>query len=464
MKKYDAIVIGAGQAGPTLSAYLAQAGQKVALIEGGKIGGSCVNYGCTPTKTLRASARVAYQAKRAAEYGIHTGDIQVDFKAVLERTKRVVGNKHNGLVDWLEGVENLDIYRAYGQFVGSENGIYQVKASDDLLEAKKVYLNVGTRAAVPPITGLKDAPYLDNVTIWDLDVLPEHLVIIGGGYIGLEFAQIFRRFGSQVTVVEFAPRAAIQEDADVSAEIERILTDEGVQFYTNHAAQKVERLNNGWLSLLIQDRATNEFRELQGSHLLVATGRTPNTDSLNLQAIGLETDKRGYIKTNGQLETDVKGIYALGDINGRGAFTHTSYHDFQIVFDNWKGANRSADDRTLAYCMYTDPPMGRVGMTETQARESGRNILTVTHEAKYVSRAKEEGETNGLVKIVVDADTEQILGACTFIMHGDDVIQVVSNFMATGASYKVMQQALPIHPTISEFFPMWLSKLKPVEK
>ncbi|MDQ7024887.1 MAG: mercuric reductase [Anaerolineae bacterium] len=461
--KYDAIVIGAGQAGPSLAAFLAYAGQKVAIVEGGKIGGSCVNYGCTPTKTMRASARIAYQAKRAAEYGIQTGDVQIDFQAVMKRTMGIVANSRDGLSGWLESVENLDVYRAYGEFAGTDDGLHQVKVGDDSLESEKVYLNVGTRASAPPIDGLSDVAFLDNVNIWDLDALPEHLLIIGGGYIGIELGQIFCRFGSKVSIVEFMPRVAIREDEDVSAEIERILGNEGVKFYTNHAAKKVQNLADGQVSLLLEDRETGESHELQGSHVMVAAGRKPNTDSLNLQAVGLETDRRGFIQTNEKLETAVAGIYALGDINGRGAFTHTSYHDFQIVYDNWKGADRSADDRIMAYSMFTDPPMGRVGMSEHEARESGRNILTMTHYAKDVSRAKEDGETNGLVKIVVDADTEQILGACTFIMQGDDVIQVVSNFMATGASYKVMQHALPVHPTISEFFPTWLSKLAPVE-
>lgn len=460
--KYDAIVIGSGQAGPSLAAFFAGQGQRVALAEGAQLGGSCVNYGCTPTKTMRASARVAHQARRAAAYGVRTGDVAVDFQRVMARKDEIVSNSRDGLTGWLESVENLDLRRAYASFVGQEDGLFQVKIGDEVHETERVYLNVGTRAMIPPIDGLDSVDYLDNVKLMALQELPQKLLILGGSYIGLEMAQIFRRFGSEVTVVEYAPRVAYREDEDVSAEIERVLCEEGVEFYTGYRATQATQGADG---ITIRAEPTNggEAVQLTGSHLLVATGRIANSDTLNLEAVGLETDKRGFIETNGKLETSVPGIWALGDINKRGAFTHTSVHDYEIVRDNFLGDERSADERTLAYAMFIDPPMGRVGMSEQAARESGRNILTMRHYAKNVSRAKEDGETNGLVKIVVDADSEEILGACTFIMQGDDVIQVVSNFMATGASYKVMQQALPIHPTVSEFFPTWLSKLKPVE-
>lgn len=460
--RYDAIVVGAGQSGPSLAGFFAGQGQHVALAEGGVFGGSCVNYGCTPTKTIRASARLVYQARRAAEFGIQTGEVSVDFSAVMARKDRVVGKVRDGLVDWLEGISGVDLYRHYARFIGVQDGIYQMQVGDDVLEAERVYLNVGTRSYTPPITGLDQVNYLDNVRLMGLETLPAHLLILGGGYIGLEMGQIFRRLGSAVTIVENSARVAVNEDEDVTAEIERILRAEGVTIYTGHQAVAVSQAEDGTISLIIKN-GEGQTRTLEGSHFLVATGRQPNTDSLNLQAIGLETDKRGYIKTNGQLETALKGIYAVGDINGRGAFTHTSYHDYEIVRDNWLGEQRSADDRIMVYSMFTDPPMGRVGMSERTARASGRNILVMKHEAKNVSRAKEEDELNGLVKIIVDADTEQILGACTFIMQGDDVVQVVSNFMATGASYRVMRNTLPIHPTISEFFPTWLSMLKPAE-
>ncbi|MEM9954148.1 MAG: mercuric reductase [Chloroflexota bacterium] len=459
--KYDAIVIGAGQAGPSLAAFFANEGQKVALAEGSIMGGSCVNYGCTPTKTMRASARVAYQAKRASEYGINTGDVTVDFAKVMARKDDIVSNSRDGLTDWLESIDTLDIYREYAQFVGTEHGVHQIQVGDKIIEAERVYLNVGTHAFIPPIDGLGTVDYLDNVKLMGLTALPEHLVILGGSYIGLEIGQIFRRFGSDVTIIEHSSRVAVCEDEDVSAEIKRIMTDEGITIHTDSSARSVSQDDN----VIAVTVSLSDGHEIQvsGSHLLVATGRVPNTDTLNLDAIGLETNQRGYIETNNQLETSVAGVFALGDINGRGAFTHTSYHDYEIVRDNWNGENRSADDRTMVYSMFIDPPLGRVGMTEQEARESGRNVLAMTHEAKNVSRAKEDSELNGLVKLIVDADTEEFLGATTFIMQGDDVVQVVSNYMATGASYKIMQQALPIHPTIAEYFPTWLSMLQPLD-
>lgn len=460
--RYDAIVIGAGQAGPSLAAFFANEGQEVALIEGGKMGGSCVNYGCTPTKTMRASARVAYQAKRASDFGIITGDVSVDFARVMARKDEIVDNSRNGLTGWLESVDNLTIYRDYASFAGTENGVHQVQVGDSVIESERVYLNVGTRAMIPAIDGLTDVDYLDNVKLMALDSLPEHLIILGGSYIGLEIGQIFRRFGSDVTIIERSPRVAFREDDDVSAEIERIMADEGVVIHTDYSATNVRQ--EGDIITVTIEKSDGSILEVSGSDLLVATGRVPNTDTLNLEAISLETNQRGYIETNGQLETSVEGIWALGDINGRGAFTHTSYHDYEIVRDNWSRAKRSADDRVMVYSMFTDPPLGRVGMSEKEALDSGRNVLSMKHMAKDVSRAKEDGELNGMVKLVVDADTEEFLGATTFIMQGDDVVQVVSNYMATGASYKTMQQALPIHPTISEFFPTWLGMLEPLSE
>ncbi len=459
--RYDAIVIGAGQAGPSLAAFFASEGQNVALVEGGKMGGSCVNYGCTPTKTMRASARVAYQVKRGADYGVITGDVSIDFARVMARKDAVVSASRDGLTSWLESIDTLTIYREYGQFIGTENGIHQVQVGNDRIESERVYLNVGTRAMIPPIDGLADVDSLDNVKLMALTELPDHLVILGGSYIGLEIGQIFRRFGSEVTIIERSPRVAFREDEDISAEIERIMVEEGITILTDYSAKQVQQDGNS-VTVTIA-KSDGHTMDVSGSHLLVATGRIPNTDTLNLDAIGLDTDKRGYIETNGQLETSIEGIWALGDINRRGAFTHTSYHDYEIVRDNWLGDNRSADDRTMVYSMFTDPPLGRVGMSETEARDSGHNILAMKHLAKDVSRAKEDGELNGMVKLIVDADTEEFLGATTFIMQGDDVVQIVSNYMATGASYKKMQQALPVHPTISEFFPTWLGMLEPLD-
>lgn len=460
--KYDAIIVGGGQAGPSLAAFFASQGQKVALAEGNKMGGSCVNYGCTPTKTLRAAARVAYQARRAAEYGINTGEVTVDYQQVMKRVRSVVDGSRSGLTDWLERIDNLDMYWDYAAFVGTKDGLHQMQVGDTLIEAERVYLNVGTRATLPPITGLAEIDYLDNVRLIEqLDRVPERLLVLGGGYIGLEMGQIFRRFGSAVTIVENSQHVAAREDTDVSEEIERIFAEEGITILTNTAATKASQADDT-LTLTVENHETGEIKELSGTHLLVATGRKPNTDTLDLDKVGIEIDQRGFIPTNGKLETNVQGIYALGDINKRGAFTHTSVHDYEIVRDNYQGAERSADDRTMIYSMFTDPPMGRVGMSEREARESGRDVLIVRHYAKDVSRAKEDGELNGLVKLIVDAETEEFLGATTFVMQGDDVIQVVSNFMAAGGSYKQMKNALPVHPTISEYFPTWLGMLEPL--
>lgn len=461
---YDAFIIGAGQAGPTLAAFFAEDGQQVALAEGAKLGGSCVNYGCTPTKAMRASARVAYQMRRSAVFGIHNEGMSVNFREVMARKDDIVESSRSGLRSWLESLDNLDILYDYASFDGKEaDGAFRVQVGDETHTAERVYLNVGTRAFIPPIEGIDEVPYLDNVALMNLRDLPEHMVILGGGYIGLEMGQIFRRLGSEVTIIETSTHVASREDTDVSEEIERIFTDEGITLMTGYRAMRVSQDDAGTIHVGLEDENGNSA-SVRGSHLLVATGRVPNTDTLNLESIGLETDQRGYIATNGKLETVVANVWALGDINRRGAFTHTSYHDHQIVRDNHNGADRSADDRTMAYCMYTDPPMGRVGMSEREARNSDKNILIARHRMENVSRAKEDGETNGLVKLIVDGDTERFLGATIFGMQGDDVVQVVSNYMATGASYKHMQNALPIHPTISEFFPTWLGMLEPLDE
>ncbi len=461
--KYEAIVIGAGQAGPSLAAFFAGEGQRVALVEGAQLGGSCVNYGCTPTKTLRASARNAYQARRSVEFGIHTGEVHVDFAAVMARKDRIVSNSRNGLTEWLQGVDNLDILRGWASFEGRDDDLFRVRVNDEVHTAERVYLNTGTSARVLPIDGLENVEYLDNVSLMDLRELPQHIVILGGSYIGLEMGQIFRRLGSEVTIIEYSPRVASREDEDVTEEVERIFRAEGVNLLTGHKAVHVSQAGST-ITVTAEAVEGGQQTTVQGTHLLLATGRTPNTDKLNLEAVGVETDNRGFISTNGKLETNVPGIWALGDINKRGAFTHTSVHDYEIVRDNWKGMDRSADDRTMAYSMFIDPPLGRVGMSEKEARESGRKVLGMTHYMKNVSRAKEDNETDGLVKLLVDAETEEFLGACIFGMQGDDVVQVVSNYMATGASYKHMMRALPIHPTISEFFPTWLGMLKPLDQ
>lgn len=454
---YDVIVIGAGQAGTGLAAAFAADGERAALIEADKPGGTCLNYGCRPTKALRASARVAHMARRAAEYGVQTGEVRVDFAAVMARKDEITGGMQDGLQQYVDGLEGVDFYNAYGRFEGRENGRYQVRAGDDLLTADRVYINTGARPAVPPISGLQDLPYMTNNELLALRELPKHLVIIGGGYIGLEFGQLFRRFGSEVTIIEGGPQVAGQEDEDVAAAVVEILEDEGVQILTGRAVRSVAGMA-GELRVTLEDG-----RVVQGSHLLIATGRKPNSDKLNLGSIGLETDKRGYIPVNERLETVLPHIWALGDINGRGAFTHTAYQDYEIVLANHNGGRRSADERIMAYGVFIDPPLGRVGMTEKAARESGRRVLKSVWQMSRVSRARLDSETQGLIKVLVDADTEEFLGAAVLGMQGDDIIQIISNFMYTGASYKVMRDALPVHPTVAEFFPTILRNLKPLD-
>lgn len=464
--KYDAIIIGAGQAGPGIAITFAGEGKKVAVIEGDKLGGTCLNYGCRPTKALRASARVAHMARRAAEYGVNVGPVAVDFAAVMARKDDIIGGMQEGFRDYFENLDNVDIYRDYGHFVGTKDGLHQIQAGDTVLESEQVYINVGTRAVLPPIEGLNDVPHMTNVDILKLKELPQHLVIVGGSYIGLEFGQMFRRFGSEVTIIERSAHVASREDADVSEELETILKNEGVKLGTSSTAVAVRQSGDGNITVTCRDDETGNSVEFDGSHLLLATGRRPNSDKLNLGSVGVKTDARGYITVNGHFETNIPGIWALGDVNGRGAFTHTSYQDYEILIANHKAKSaeeeRTVDGRVMAYAMFTDPPLGHVGMHEREARASGRNVLQAVWRMDSVSRAQLDTETEGIVKMHVDADTEEILGATFLGMQGDDVVAIVSNFMATGASYKVMRDALPVHPTISEFLPTILGALEPL--
>ncbi len=458
--KYDAIIIGAGQAGPFIGTHLVGQGKKVALAEKAKIGGSCVNYGCIPTKTLIASARAIYMANRGDEYGF-TSTVNVDFPAVMARMNRRRGDAHSGFDGWLRGMEDFDVYDVEASFVGSENGFHKVQVGDDILEAEQVFINTGTRPNFPPIDGLDDVDFLTNQGLLDIQELPEHLVILGGSYIGLEFGQAFRRFGSKVTIIEYVDQLIPRESQDVADEVRRILEAEDITVHVGSKATKVSQGGDGSVMVTVEDKQGN-VSEVTGSHLLVATGRKPNTDSLNLEAVGVEADERGFIQTNEYLQTNVDGIFAVGDVNGRGAFTHTSYHDHEIVVDYFNGTYRDVSDRNMAYAMYTDPPLGRVGMSEKEARESGKNVLIATKPMSHMGRALEQGETFGMMKLLVDADTKRFLGAAVLGYHGDDVIQVISYFMATGASVKVMQNALPIHPTIAEFLPTVLGELQPI--
>jgi pyruvate/2-oxoglutarate dehydrogenase complex dihydrolipoamide dehydrogenase (E3) component len=452
----DAAVIGTGQAAPSLAVALARRGEQVALVEGALLGGSCVNVGCTPTKTLRKSARVAYLARRAAEFGVHVGTVEVDFAAAMQRMQALVDGSRADLEQWIGGQANITLVRGWGAFTGRSDRGFELLAGDQPLRARRVYLNTGTRAFMPPIPGLDTVPALDNASLLQLRVLPAHLVILGGSYIGLEMGQIFRRLGSAVTVIEPGPRITSREDEDVSAAIAGFLGEEGITVLAGHPVERVERSGDGVVVHVAGQR-------IEGSHLLVATGRLPNTERLRLDTVGVATDERGFVPTDGRLETSVPGIWALGDINKRGAFTHTSYQDHQIVLANHEGGSRTADGRVATYAMYTDPPLGRVGLGEAEARRGGRPLLAVNWPMASVSRAREEGETAGMIKLLVDAQDERIVGAAVLGPGGDEVIQVISNFMATGARYQVLRDALPIHPTVSEFLPFVLGKLRPLQ-
>lgn len=455
MIEVDAAIVGAGQAAPALAVALAQRGEKVALIEAVHLGGTCVNNGCTPTKTLRKSARVAWQARHAAEFGVQVGEVKVDFAAAMNRMQDRVESARAGLHAWVNGQPNIQLVTGWGSFAGGKQGAFDLTAGAQAIRAKRVYLNTGTRPFIPPIPGLADVPYLDNDSLLKLRTLPRKLVVIGGSYIGLEMGQIFRRLGSEVVVIETAPRITAREDEDVTSCIAAFLEKEGIRIIAGQAVTKVEREGDGIVAHVGNER-------IEGSHVLVATGRLPNTEKLNLAAVGVQTDQRGYVPTNGRLETNVPGIWALGDINKRGAFTHTSYHDFEIVLANHDSGDRSADERTMCYAMFTDPPFARVGMSETEARASGKKVLMATFDMKNVSRAKEESETTGLVKLIVDAQTDQFLGATLVGLNADEIIHVFTNFMAAGGTARTMKEALPAHPTVAEFFPTILARLKPL--
>jgi pyruvate/2-oxoglutarate dehydrogenase complex dihydrolipoamide dehydrogenase (E3) component len=458
--EFDVAVIGTGQAGPNLAMTLAGRGEKVALIEGGLVGGSCVNHGCTPTKTLRKSARVAHLARRASDFGVQAGEIDIDFAVAMERMQQRVDESRAGLEKSIAGQDGLTLLRGWGAFVGQAGDRFELTAGDQTLSAARVFLNTGTRVFIPPLPGVEDVPYLDNVSLLQLRELPRHLIIIGGSYIGLEMGQIFRRLGSEVTVIEAGPRITGHENEAVSTAVTEMLAAEGIRFHTGNEVEQVKKLEGKRADAGIA--VTVGGQRVEGSHLLIATGRSPNTERLNLDAVGLKTDERGFVPTNGRLETNVPGIWAVGDINKRGAFTHTSYQDGQIVLANLKGGARSADGRVSSYAMYTDPPLGRVGLSEVQAKESDRATLVANFQMKDVSRAKEEGETAGLMQILVDQQSEQIVGASLLGFGCDEVIQVISTFMATGARYQVLRDALPIHPTVAEFLPFLLDKLEPL--
>lgn len=453
--RFDAIIIGTGQSGPSLAGRLAGAGMKVAIVERKLFGGTCVNNGCIPTKSLVASAKAIHTARRAADFGFSTGPVTVDMKRVKARKDGIVAQSSGGVESWLRGMKNGTVYRGHARFESSRT----VRVGDDVLEADKIFINVGARATVPSIPGLDRTPYLTNSGMMGVDFLPVHLLILGGSYIGLEFGQMYRRFGSQVTIIERSDRVIAREDADISDAIRRILEEEGIQVLTGVEIAEVTG-QEGEITVKLK----NKPGAITGSHLLVAVGRVPNTDDLGLEKAGATLDKKGYIAVDDQLRTSVPGIWAMGDCNGKGAFTHTSYNDFEIVAANLLDNDpRRVSDRILAYNLYIDPPLGRAGMNETEARKSGRKALIGTRPMTKVSRAVEKGESKGFMKVLVDAESKLILGASLLGVECDEVIHSILDLMYAKAPYTVMQRAVHIHPTVSELVPTMLGELKPLE-
>jgi pyruvate/2-oxoglutarate dehydrogenase complex dihydrolipoamide dehydrogenase (E3) component len=457
MVKYDAIIIGTGQAGPSLAGRVAGAGMDVAIIERKFFGGTCVNTGCIPTKTLVASAYAAHLARRAADFGVTIGGpIGVDMKAVKARKDAVSGRSKTGLETYLKNLKGCTVYEDQARFLSAR----EVAVGDKLLSADKIFINVGGRAVVPKIEGLAHVRYLTNSSMMDIDFLPRHLIIIGGSYVGLEFAQIYRRFGSEVTIIELASRLIAREDEDVSEAVTAILKREGIGVRTGAECLSVTRTGD---EISVRLDCSERPDVITGSHLLLAVGRQPNTDDLGLDKAGVSVNTKGYIEVDDFLQTNVPGIWALGDCNGRGAFTHTSYNDFEIVAANLLGnEQRRVTDRITAYNLYTDPPLGRAGMTETEVRASGRPALIATMPMERVSRAVEKGETQGFMKILVDNETKLVLGASLLGVGGDEVIHTILDLMYAKAPYTVLQKAMHIHPTVAELLPTMLNDLKPL--
>ncbi|WGD32128.1 FAD-containing oxidoreductase [Ancylobacter sp. WKF20] len=453
---FDAIIIGAGQAGPSLAGRLTGAGMKVAVIERQHFGGTCVNTGCKPTKTMVASAYAARMAQRAAEFGVVlAAPPGIDMTIVQARAGKIIADGRSGIESWLLGMKGCTVIRGHARFTGP----HEVSVDGATLTAPRIFINVGGRASVPDLPGLADVPYLTNTDMVEMAALPEHLVIIGGSYIGLEFAQMFARFGARVTVIEKSPRLIAREDEDVSATVREILEAEGIEVHAGAEISEVAREGTG---IAVQLATPGGRETVTGSHLLLAIGRRPNTDDLGLNAAGIATDARGYITVDDHLQTSVPGVYALGDCNGRGAFTHTAYNDFEIVAANLlDGQDWKVSERLPGYALYIDPPLGRVGMTETEARTTGRPLMTAKRPMTRVGRAVEKAETQGFMKVVADAQTGRILGAAILGTGGDEAIHGLLDAMNADLPARFFQRAVPIHPTVSELIPTLLADLRP---
>ncbi len=457
-QKYDAIVIGTGQSGPSLTGRLTKEGLRTAIIERERFGGTCVNTGCIPTKTLVASARAAYVARRGADFGvIISGPVAVDMKKVKARKDAVVRKSNEGVAHWLKTMDNCTVYEGHARFESN----HAVRVDGETLEADKIFIDVGARALLPDIPGLDSVDCLTNSSMMDVDFLPEHLIIVGGSYIGLEFGQMYRRFGSEVTIIEKGPRLISRDDEDVSEAVKEILEQEGVNIRLEAECIRTERRGE---KVAVNLDCGSSSREVVGSHLLMAVGRRPNTHDLGLKKTEIEVDDRGYIVVDDQLRTSLPGVWALGDCNGKGAFTHTSYNDYEIVAANlFDNDPRRVSDRITVYGLYIDPPLGRVGLTEGQVRQSKRNALVATRPMTRVGRAVEKGETQGFMKILVDADTDLILGASVLGVGGDEIVHSILDVMYAKAPYTVIQRAVHIHPTVTELIPTMLADLKPLQ-
>jgi pyruvate/2-oxoglutarate dehydrogenase complex dihydrolipoamide dehydrogenase (E3) component len=457
-QQFDAIIIGTGQAGPSLAQRMTSEGMKVAIIERKLFGGTCVNVGCIPTKALVASARAAHMARRCAEFGVSIGgEIKVDMNQVKARKDAIVKQSNDGVTNWLRGMENLSVIEGHGRLESATS----VRVNGDLLESDKIVLNVGGRASVPDMPGINDVAVLTNSNMMDVDFLPDHLVIVGGSYIGLEFAQMYRRFGSQVTVIEMGPRLIGREDEDVSETVRQILENEGIDIRLN--ADCIGFSQRGE-QVVVSASCEPGTEEIVGSHVLLAVGRKPNTDDLGLASAGVKADTRGYVTVDDKLRTSVPGIWAIGDVNGRGAFTHTSYNDYEILAANmFDDDPRSVSDRITTYGLFIDPPLGRVGMTEAQVRDSGRKALVGNMMMARVGRARERSETRGFMKILIDAQSERILGASILGIGGDEIVHSLLDIMYADVPYTVIQRAMHIHPTVTELIPTMLGTLKPLE-
>ena len=458
-ESFDAIIVGAGQAGPAIAARCSKEGLRTAVIERGHFGGTCLNVGCVPTKTLVASARAMHLARRGGEFGFDAGEIRVDMARVKARKDGIVGKSREGLESWMRSLKETEVIVGEARFVAAAT----LEVGGRRLTAPRIFLNVGGRSVRPDIPGIDTVPTLDNVSILELDRVPEHLVIVGGSYIGLEFAQMMRRFGAEVTVVERSPQLLPREDQDVAAGIRSILEGEGVRFALASECISLSREGQG---IEVGAACGGDRPSLHASHVLLAVGRRPNTDDLGLEAAGIQTDERGYITVDDQCRTTADGVWAVGDCNGRGAFTHTSWNDHEVVVANlFDNDPRRVSDRIACYALYIDPPLGRVGMTEIEARAAlaqGRKVLQAKMPMQRVGRARENGETQGFMKVLVDAESQRVMGAAILGLHGDEVVHGLLDMMVAQQPYTVLSRAMHIHPTVSELVPTLLQQLKPL--